>query len=172
MAEPEILAAIARLRAAALDRAAGRPVGSDKLIQLGLDALLTGVDTLSLRMLAGLGRREEPEAQELFDATIDELGLRPQIPDDEVAALWLLARETAADIVSGKVSPLKGAETIWQDFADPLDFPQALKPFVDAIAENAIAEAYGPERAASLDEIDADIVRAARELPVEPPTLS
>jgi hypothetical protein len=179
MTEPQTSAAIARLRAAALNQAAGRHVGSDKLIQLGLDALLAGVDTPSLRMLAGLGRREEPEARDLFNAVADELGLSTQIPDDEIAVLWLLTREAAADIVSGKVEPLMGAEIIWKDFADPLDHPPALMPFISAIV--AVDDSTQPQRrwpwrrhrhARHLETINAAIIRAARDLLAEPPQMS
>jgi hypothetical protein len=166
MTEHETFAAIARLRSAALEQAAGRPVRSTTLIQLGLDALLADVDSPSLRMLAGLGRREESEAQALFDAVVDELGLRAQIPDDQVAALWSLAREAAAAIVRGEVSPLEGADIIWREFIEPLDYPPALMPFF-----NAILAAYGPEAdMPDLEQITTDILRAARELSAEPPT--
>ena len=56
---------------------AGREFGSDKLIRLGLDALLAGIDAPSLPLLAGPTRAEEPEAQELFDLVMKELPLVP-----------------------------------------------------------------------------------------------
>lgn len=42
-------------------RAFDKHVGSDQLIQAGLDALIAGVESPSLAMLAGLLRSEEPE---------------------------------------------------------------------------------------------------------------
>ncbi|MFE9479072.1 hypothetical protein ACFYNM_10735 [Streptomyces spororaveus] len=42
-------------------RAFGRHVGSDRLIHAGLDALIAGVESPFLAMLAGLVRSEEPE---------------------------------------------------------------------------------------------------------------
>lgn len=60
----------------ARERAFGQRIGSDRLIQAGLDALVAGVDSPSLAMLAGLLRSEEPEAPELFDRVLEELGLR------------------------------------------------------------------------------------------------
>jgi hypothetical protein len=160
MSDLEASAAIARLRAAAIDQAAGRGARPDELIRLGLSALLAGVDTPSLRMLAGLGRNEEREARDLFAAVIDELNLSAQIPGDETEALWLLARQSAANIVNGTIDPLKGADIIWKDFIEPLDYPPALMPF-----PNAIVAAYDPEPdRAPLDQIKADIVRAAADL--------
>jgi hypothetical protein len=58
------------------------------LIQAGLDALLADVDAPSLALLAGLGRREEHEARELFDHVVDELGLGFEAPTDPIAAKW------------------------------------------------------------------------------------
>ncbi|MEU4244417.1 hypothetical protein [Actinoplanes sp. NPDC026619] len=71
-------ASIAALRTVTIDRLVGRHVGSDRLIQLGLDALLAGVDAPSLPLLAGLTHAEEQDAQELFDRVTAELRLAPQ----------------------------------------------------------------------------------------------
>ncbi|MFD7969646.1 hypothetical protein [Streptomyces clavifer] len=58
----------------ARERAFGRNVGSDRLIQAGLDAVIAGGESPSLTMLAGLTRSEEPDAPALFD---DVLHHRP-----------------------------------------------------------------------------------------------
>jgi hypothetical protein len=160
MSELEISAAIARLRAAALDQTARRGPGPDELIRLGLNALLVGADTPSLRMLAGLGRNEAHQARDLFAAVIDELGLSAPVPDNETDALWLLARQAATAIIEGSVDPVQGAYTIWQDFITPLDYPPALIPLL-----NAIVAAYAPglDKAPG-DQIRADIMRAAADL--------
>ncbi|MEU8852696.1 hypothetical protein AB0C70_42240 [Streptomyces sp. NPDC048564] len=73
--------ALKQLSHIARERAFGRHVGSDRLIQAGLDALIAGVESPSLAMLAGLLRSEEPDAPQLFDQVLDELGCsftRPQ----------------------------------------------------------------------------------------------
>ncbi|WP_433858746.1 hypothetical protein [Streptomyces kronopolitis] len=57
--------ALEQLRHFAHERAFGSQIGSDQLIQVGLDALIAGVDSPSLGMLAGLPRHEEPEAPAL-----------------------------------------------------------------------------------------------------------
>ncbi|MFD5429275.1 hypothetical protein ACFWI9_28040, partial [Streptomyces sp. NPDC127084] len=46
---------LAPLRWLAIERAAGHQVGSNRLIDAGLEALLAGVDSPSLPLLAGLG---------------------------------------------------------------------------------------------------------------------
>ncbi|GJF24659.1 hypothetical protein SHO565_52230 [Streptomyces sp. HO565] len=78
--------ALKQLSHIARERAVGRHVGSDRLIQAGLDALLAEVESPSLAMLAGLLRSEEPEAPALFDQVLEELGLQFQPPADPRAA--------------------------------------------------------------------------------------
>src|SRR5690349_20778884 len=103
---PESDKAVAELRWLAIKRICGDHVGSDQLIDAGLRALLTGVDSQSLRLLAGLGRREEPEAPDLFIQVVDELGLDvPELPADHDQALWVMARWWADLIVGGISTP-------------------------------------------------------------------
>lgn len=66
-----------RLLRAAIDESLGDTVGSDRLIQMTLDALMAGIDTPALRQLAGLSRSEEPDAHDLLAQVIHELGLAP-----------------------------------------------------------------------------------------------
>ncbi|MET7568287.1 hypothetical protein ABZT04_07245 [Streptomyces sp. NPDC005492] len=93
-------------------RAFGRHVGSDQLIQAGLDALLADVDSPSVPLLAGLARREEPDAPELFDQVLDELGLFFEPPADPTAAKWSLAYWLAEQIIDGSLAPSTGADLI------------------------------------------------------------
>ncbi|MET7486685.1 hypothetical protein [Streptomyces sp. NPDC005538] len=78
-------------------------MGSDQLIQAGLDALLADVDSPSVPLLAGLARREEPDAPELFDQVVDELGLFFEPPADPTAAKWALAHWPAEQITAGSL---------------------------------------------------------------------
>lgn len=55
-------------------------VGADVLIATALSALLDGVDSPSLPLLAGLTRREEGEAHDLFNAVVNELNIAPPTP--------------------------------------------------------------------------------------------
>jgi hypothetical protein len=91
---------------------AGSIVGSDQLIAAGLDALLAGADSPALRQLAGLTRSEEPDAHDLFDQTVDELGIASTLPRDPTAASWELVRRRCQMIVDGRLAPELGARLI------------------------------------------------------------
>ncbi|WP_062205569.1 hypothetical protein [Streptomyces sp. NBRC 109706] len=122
--------ALRRLGDLVWERAFGWDVGSDRLIRAGLDALLAGVECPSLARLAGLLRREEPEAPQLFDAVVDELGLGVRLPSDPPAVRWALARWLARRIVDGSIDPDRGTRLIWSDAAFWLRYPEELEPFV------------------------------------------
>ncbi|MGW3875548.1 hypothetical protein ACWEC4_42300, partial [Streptomyces sp. NPDC005055] len=108
-------------------RAAGEPQ-SDRLIQAGLDALMAAVESPSLAMLAGLLRSEEPEAPDLFNQVLEELGLQP--PADPRAAKWATAYWIARQIVNGSLDPAAGSHLIWADVAYDLGYPEDLQPLV------------------------------------------
>jgi hypothetical protein len=122
--------ALDRLRHIARERAFGRHVGSDRLIQAGLDALIAGVESPSLAMLAGLLRSEEPEAPALFDQVLEELGLLFQPPADPQAAKWAIAYWIAGQIADGSLDPAAGTHLIWADIAYDLGYPEELEPLV------------------------------------------
>jgi hypothetical protein len=154
------------LRIAATERMLGREVGSDRLIRLGVDALLADLDTPSLRVLAGLRRSEEPEARELFERVLDELDLTVELPADKSQARWNLVREWAALIAEGGLDPLRGANLIWLEATEELDYPRALQPFVEAAING---DDWNEAWSTTLDDIRAGIVDAARELLNGPP---
>ncbi|MFB7312197.1 hypothetical protein [Streptomyces sp. NPDC056192] len=122
--------ALQQLSHIAGERAFGRHVGSDRLIQVGLDALIAGVESPSLALLAGLLRSEEPEAPELFDQVLEELGLLFQLPADPRAAKWATAYWIARQIVNGSLDPAAGSHLIWADVAYDLGYPEDLQPLV------------------------------------------
>ncbi len=146
-----------------LSRELGRPVGSDRLIQAGLDALLAGIDAPSLPLLAGLGRREESDAPELFDHVVDELGIEFQPPADPTAASWALAYLFAVQITDGAIDPATGAYLIWVEVAMRLGCPNELQPIVDCAMELEL-HASGETRDISLDRVEDDIHRAVQAL--------
>jgi len=123
------------LRMLAIRQTLGEVVGADELISTGLDALLRGVDTPSLRALAGLMRAEEPEAQDLFRAVGDELGLFPSRPADPSAARWALVRSWCREIVAGHIRPEVGGRLIWLKGWNELGYPDALQPLVGWVSE-------------------------------------
>jgi len=125
---------VKRLLMAAIDERSGCQIGSDRLIQLALDALVGGVDTPALRQLAGLGRGEEPEAHDLFEQVVHELDLAPPLPDHPTEARWALVRWWCQLIVDGDLSPEEGGLRIWTQWHELRD-PDALRPLVEAVIQ-------------------------------------
>lgn len=76
----------------------GEPVGDD-LPMAAAHALARGVDSPSLRELAGLPKGQPRESVDLFRQAMDELG--SPVPDEGDARLHLM-RQAAADIVAGE----------------------------------------------------------------------
>ncbi|MCX4990305.1 MULTISPECIES: hypothetical protein [unclassified Streptomyces] len=153
--------ALDRLRQLARAQAFGRHVGSDRLIQAGLDALLADVDAPSLALLAGLGRREEHEARELFDHVVDELGLGFEVPADPTAARWALAHWLAAQIVDGSLDPATGADLIWVEAASELGYPNRLQPIVACAVQ---LNDWDANWSTPLEQLKEEVVVAARAL--------
>ncbi|MFI0141936.1 hypothetical protein [Streptomyces luteogriseus] len=129
----DAVVAISLIRMAAADLAMApwqRP--SDAyLVQLGLDALMADIEAPSLPLLAGLARGEHPQARELFDLVLEELGLLPLTSDDLAKARWTAAQWWAGQIVACQLDPVHGAKLIYEEAAAELDYPDVLQPFVD-----------------------------------------
>lgn len=96
---------------------------------------MAGFDSPALRELAGLGRREEPEAHGLFDRVIDELELASTLPTDPTAARWALVRWWCQLIVGGELAPEVAGRLIWFDRWNELGYPDALRPLVGWVSE-------------------------------------
>ncbi|MFD4560884.1 hypothetical protein ACFWP5_42320 [Streptomyces sp. NPDC058469] len=153
--------AMAQLGRLARSRAFGCHVGSDQLIRAGLDALLADVDSPSLPLLAGLARKDEPEAPELFGQVLDELGLSFEPPADPTAAKWAHAHWLAEQISDGSLDPATGAELIWTEVAEALDYPDTLQPIVDCAISLADRD---DDRTVSFEALRFDALQAARDL--------
>ncbi|MFJ3800487.1 hypothetical protein ACIPSJ_29950 [Streptomyces sp. NPDC090088] len=153
--------ALDRLRQLARAQAFGHHVGSDRLIQAGLDALLADVDAPSLALLAGLGRREEHEARELFAHVVEELGLGFEVPADPIAARWALAYWLAAQIVDGSLDPATGANLIWVEVAMELGYPDRLQPIVHCAIE---LDDWNANWSTPLEQLKEEVLVAARAL--------
>ncbi|MFJ4710053.1 hypothetical protein ACIP6I_35200 [Streptomyces anulatus] len=144
----------------ARERAFGRHVGSGRLIQAGLDALMAGVESPSLAMLAGLLRSEEPEAPELFDQVLDELGLLFHPPADPRAAKWAMAHWIAGQIADGSLDPAAGTHLIWADIAYDLGYPGELEPLVHCAHNlDGWEESWG----VSVEELNGEAIEAAKQ---------
>ncbi|MBM7168098.1 hypothetical protein JQK87_06660 [Streptomyces sp. G44] len=152
--------ALKQLSHLARERAFGRHVGSDRLIQAGLDALIADVESPSLALLAGLLRSEEPEAPALFDQVLEELGLAFHPPADPQAAKWAMAQWIAGQIADGSLDPAAGTHLIWADIAYDLGYPEALQSLVScAINLDGWEESWGVSR----EELSREAVEAANQ---------
>ncbi|MCX5384686.1 hypothetical protein [Streptomyces sp. NBC_00083] len=152
--------ALKQLNHLARERAFGRHVGSDRLIQAGLDALMAGVESRSLALLAGLLRSEEPEAPALFDQVLEELGLLFHPPADPRAATWAMAYWVAGRIADGSLDPAVGTHLIWADIAYDLGYPDELEPLVRCAHNlDGWEESWG----VSVEELNGEAVGAAKQ---------
>ncbi|MFE6041054.1 hypothetical protein [Streptomyces sp. NPDC056452] len=153
--------ALQQLSHIAHERAFGRHVGSDRLIQVGLDVLIAGVESPSLAMLAGLLRSEEPDAPALFDQVLEELGLLSRPPADPRAAKWAMAYWIAGQIVDGSLHPATGAHLIWADVACDLNYPEDLQALVScALNLDDWHESWG----VSVEALEQEAIEAAEQL--------
>jgi len=153
--------ALKQLSHLARERAFDRHVGSDRLIQAGVDALIAGVESPSLAMLAGLLRREEPEAPALFDQVLEELELPFHPPADPRAAKWAMAYWIASQIADGSLDPATGTHLIWADIAYDLGYPEDLEPLVHCAHHlDGWEESWGVSR----EELNREAVEAANQL--------
>lgn len=129
-------------------------VPSEDLPGIATDALVRGVDSPSLRELAGLRPSDVREASDLFRAALDELGLPLPIKDE---ALWRLVRHIATRVVSGDLPPQDGAMWIWVNAANEVEEEGDLRIFIGLASERQDHPDAG-------DEIDAQVIEAAHEL--------
>ncbi|MEV6330449.1 hypothetical protein [Streptomyces sp. NPDC051909] len=154
-------AALTRLGRVARLRAFGRHVGSDQLIRAGLDALIAGVDSPSLPELSGLLRSEEPEAPELFERVLDELGLAFRAPAEPRAAAWAFALWTAERMVDGSLDPASGAHLISAEIADDLGRPEELDALVHC---SCMLDSWEESWSVPVAALEAEAIEAARAL--------
>lgn len=123
------------LRMLAVREALDEIVGANVLIDTALAALLAGVESESLPLLAGLSRSEEGEAHPLFSKVCSELDLNPPTPIGSTQARWSLARWACEQIVSGAIEPEVGGRLIWHRCWNELDYPDVLQPIVGWVSE-------------------------------------
>ncbi|MFG2976977.1 hypothetical protein ACGFYY_28810 [Streptomyces sp. NPDC048331] len=134
--------AIEYLRMLALERLIGRRHHPHQLIEAGLTALVLGVETESLPLLAGLWHTEHESADALYDQVVAELGLSEGLPGDDTdipweTARWELVRWWLRLIVNGSLAPGAGGDLITYEGWGALARPRSLKPLVDK------ADVYG-----------------------------
>jgi hypothetical protein len=140
------------LEVAAWRMAVGR-LASDDLPEIATEALVRGLDSPALRVLAGQARWDVRDSSDLFRVALDELGI--ELPDAD-RAQWHLARRTASEIVAGRIRAARGASELWLAYQKVRDNGD-LRIFVGL----ASTLDDHPE---DTEQIEADIVAAAREL--------
>ncbi|MEU4715514.1 hypothetical protein AB0F73_17900 [Micromonospora purpureochromogenes] len=126
-------------------------LASEERPMIAAQALAEGLDSPSLRELAGLSRGEYREARELLDQVVDELGL-PELPDDD-QAVWEVVVSYARRLVSGAIAPVEGAHAI-AAYAGSLGFPEPLATF-------AFLADLWEDNAAERVQLEQDMVREA-----------
>ncbi|MFE4195075.1 hypothetical protein ACFRJ9_04350 [Paenarthrobacter sp. NPDC056912] len=110
-------------------------VGADLLIATALNAVLDGVDSPSLPLLAGLTRREEGDAHDLFNAVVNELNIAPPTPAKTTPKRWNLVRWLCQALVDGELKPDYAGRLIWWEGWDKLAYPESLRPLVGQVSE-------------------------------------
>jgi len=139
---------------------------SESLVQIAADWLANGLDSPSLRELAGIHLPVMSEVGPLFQQALTELHLA--VPPVETARLFL-AHHYAQQIIDGTVSPYAGAQKIWWEVCIELDRPSPLLlSFVgaaselDELPERALQDGF--DRSKYARELEEIIVASAREI--------
>lgn len=106
---------------------------SEELQEAAVKALMAGLDSPSMRLLAGLQKGEAMEAVGLFNRALLELGIS-SLGREEAANL--LAREVARQIITASIEPYVGAQRIWSVCLQAFEVPPVeLHPFIYAASE-------------------------------------
>lgn len=133
-------------------------VRADLLIEAAVRAVVQGVDSPALPILAGLTHQEEPEAQELFRAVVGELGIAPP---ESSKGRWELVRWWCREIVGGRLRPEVGGRLIWWEGWQELGYPDSLQPIVGWTSE---WEDWSPDSDVERGEDERKIVAEAEAL--------
>ncbi|MFV5995428.1 hypothetical protein ACNPQM_24100 [Streptomyces sp. NPDC056231] len=144
--DAEVAISLIRMAAADLTMEPWQRPADAYLVQLGLDALMADIEAPSLPLLAGLARGEYPQARELFNLVLEELGLLPLASEDLAKARWTAARWWAGQIVACQLDPVHGAKLIFQESAAELGYPDALQPVVDLVIALDLLDDQHPDQ--------------------------
>ena len=144
---------------------------SEELPRIGAEWLAEGLDSPSLRELAGTSSPQMSDVGPLFEKVLSELHF--VLPKKE-EALSLLARHYAQQIIDGVVSPYDGARKIWWQVSNELERSDPLLlSFVGAASEieelPERTEQDGCDRQKYARELEEMIVASARQLLKEVP---
>jgi hypothetical protein len=155
MPEPDPVSAA--FREAAIDWAAGGR--GQPLVDAAAEALAQGLDSPSLRLLAGaIKRTSDEEASELAPATFAELGLDVPVRLSTEAVI-AGARRMAMKFAADPVNPRAFARDMWRmyvqaQYDSELDGFAGFDDYYDLLEQGVIA--------GSVLQLDADLLEAAR----------
>jgi hypothetical protein len=105
-------------------------IPGERLPEIAQEALEQGLDSDSLRILAGEQKATILEQGSLFERTLSELNIK--IPSQREAVIHIV-RHQAQNIVSGRVSPIKGAIEISEVAYELSDGLNRLSVFVGLV---------------------------------------
>jgi hypothetical protein len=127
---------------------------AEDLPDLATDALVRGLDSPSLRSLAGQNPGDVRDSRDLFLRVLSELNITSL---DVESPIWQLVRFTATAIVSGDISPAEGAGWIARSAYWRAEEEGDLRIFVGLASELEDHPDY-------IDSIEKAIVNAATEM--------
>jgi hypothetical protein len=138
------------------------------LPQLAVDALSNGLDSPSLRVLAGANPKEAGLG-ELFESAIDELGYSSV--DKKYAAIYL-SRQIAERITAGQIGEYEGAKGIWEIYdlwnpgtSNTSDLLWTFKSAASCIEDYKYAmDEFGSNYTTQIEEEQRRIAAAAKQL--------
>jgi hypothetical protein len=107
-------------------------LGTEELPDLAADGLARGVDSPSLRLLAGTSRHDVRDARDLLIEAMSELGI--PLPS-EADGRRALVRFWARRMVEGSLSPIEASRRIWWEGWSELGCPDDLTVFVGLASE-------------------------------------
>ena len=131
-------------------------VWPEDLPQFAADALDAGFDGTALRRLAGLIMPTSHDVGDLFERALREIG--PLKIQSREQALVFFSRSIALDIVEGRITPQRGAETL-ASCAGVNEYPPFLEEFVQ-LADMF----YWDEHATSSQKLAQEIIAEAQQL--------
>ena len=135
---------------------------SQAVVACACDALIAGLDSPSLRVLAGLARREaDYEVPEILPAALTELGLI-YYPRGSGGGEEAAVRALAAQAVSGALTPSELAAAIHRHFGHAL-------PLAGRLAQLDDEYDLGSYSTMTQEQIDQEVMTEARQLTRERP---
>ncbi|MFF9111319.1 hypothetical protein [Streptomyces sp. NPDC014805] len=136
-------------------------IRASDVVDAACDALVAGLDTPGLRMLAACTRAEaDYDVHDLLPAALDELGLAIP-PVGSEGAQEAAARALARRMLAGELTPREFTWRIHQRHGHELPLTQRLAELDD---EYDVLE-YGDR---TLDQVDAEVTAEARRLTAQP----